>query len=192
MDSVKVLVQGYALKEKSGRYKASSATVLVFSAGRLVLVDPGLYPKELKTALHREQVKIGSIDIVTTSHSHQDHTRNSKLFEKAKVFDPFRQYKVIPEDTRIPGTQIKVIYTPGHVDKHISFLVDTKEGRCAIAGDVFWWEDTEEQKTDRLSLMEHADPLAKDMDLLRESRKKLLSRADYIIPGHGKVFSVPR
>jgi glyoxylase-like metal-dependent hydrolase (beta-lactamase superfamily II) len=192
MDSAKVLVQGYALKEKSGRYKASSAAVLVSSAGKLVLVDPGLYPKELKTALDREQIKIDSIDIVVSSHSHQDHTRNSKLFEKAKVFDPFKQHKNIPENLVVPGTQVKVIFTPGHVDKHVSFLVDTAEGRCAIAGDVFWWEDTEEQKTDRVSLMEHIDPLAKDLALLQESRKKLLSLADYIIPGHGKVFAVPR
>jgi glyoxylase-like metal-dependent hydrolase (beta-lactamase superfamily II) len=190
MDSVKVLVQGYALKETSGRYKASSAALLVSSAGKLVLVDPGLYPKELKTALDREQVKIDSIDIVTFSHSHQDHIRNYKLFDTAKVFDPFKQYKNIPEDLLIPGTRIRVIHTPGHVDKHVSFLVETKEGRYAVAGDVFWWEDREEQKTDKVSLIEHIDPLAEDMDLLRESREKLLMLADYIIPGHGKVFKV--
>jgi glyoxylase-like metal-dependent hydrolase (beta-lactamase superfamily II) len=192
MDNVKVLVQGYALKEKSGRYKASSAAVLVSSASKLVLVDPGLYPKELKTAMDHEQVKIDSIDVVVCSHSHQDHTRNSKLFDKTKVFDPFKQYKQIPEDLFVPSTQVKVIFTPGHVDKHISFLIDTKEGRCVIAGDVFWWEDTEEQKTDKKALIDHIDPLASDMVLLQESRKKLLSLAVYIIPGHGRVFKAPR
>ena len=192
MNSVKVLVQGYALKEKSGRYKASSAAVLVFSEGKTVLIDPGLYPKELKAALDHENVNIDSIDIVTFSHSHQDHIRNYKLFDKSRVYDPLKQYKKIPEDLYVPGTQIKVIPTPGHVDKHISFLVDTPDGRYAIAGDVFWWEDTEEQKTDKLSLIEHIDPLAEDMALLQESRKKLLDLADYIIPGHGGMFKAPR
>jgi glyoxylase-like metal-dependent hydrolase (beta-lactamase superfamily II) len=192
VNSVKVLVQGYALKETSGRYKASSAAVLVFSEGKTVLIDPGLYPKELKAALDRENVNIDSIDIVTFSHSHQDHIRNYKLFDKSRVYDPFKQYKKIPEDLYVPGTQIKVIPTPGHVDKHISFLVDTPDCRCAIAGDVFWWEDMEEQKTDKVSLIEHIDPLAEDMTLLQESRKKLLSMTDYIIPGHGGVFKVPR
>jgi glyoxylase-like metal-dependent hydrolase (beta-lactamase superfamily II) len=192
VNSVKVLVQGYALKETSGRYKASSAAVLVFSEGKTVLIDPGLYPKELKAALDHENVNIDSIDIVTFSHSHQDHIRNYKLFDKSRVYDPLKQYKKIPEDLYVPGTQIKVIPTPGHVDKHISFLVDTPDGRYAIAGDVFWWEDTEGQKTDKVSLIEHIDPLAEDMTLLEESRKKLLSMTDYIIPGHGGVFKVPR
>jgi glyoxylase-like metal-dependent hydrolase (beta-lactamase superfamily II) len=192
VDSFKVLVRGYALKEKSGRYKASSTAVLVNSEGKPVLIDPGLYPKELKAALDRENIKIESIDIVTFSHSHQDHIRNYKLFDKSKVYDPFKQYKKIPEDLYIPGTQIKVIHTPGHFDKHVAFLVDTAEGRYAIAGDVFWWEDTEEQKTDKTSLITHVDPLAEDMVLLQESRKKLLDLTDFIIPGHGGVFKVPR
>jgi glyoxylase-like metal-dependent hydrolase (beta-lactamase superfamily II) len=192
VNSVKVLVLGYALKEKSGRYKASSAAVLVNSAGKTVLIDPGLYPKQLKAALVRENIKIDSIDIVTFSHSHQDHIRNYKLFDKTRIYNPLKQYKKIPEDLYVPGTKIKVIYTPGHMDKHVSFLLDTPDGRYAIAGDVFWWEDTEEQKTDKISLIEHVDPLAEDQALLQESRKKLLDFADYIVPGHGGVFKVPR
>jgi glyoxylase-like metal-dependent hydrolase (beta-lactamase superfamily II) len=192
MDKLKILIPGYARKEASGCYKATSMAVLVQSDGKNVLIDPGLYPQELKAALQRENLRLEDIDIVTVTHSHLDHARNSKLFAKNKVLNIFSLYKQIPENLIIPGTQIRVIYTPGHVPEHVSFLVDTVEGKYAIAGDVFWWEDSEVQATDTASLLAHADPLAKDVALLKKSRQKLISVADYIIPGHGKTFKVPR
>ncbi|MGD1118117.1 MAG: MBL fold metallo-hydrolase [Dehalococcoidales bacterium] len=192
MDKLKILIPGYARKGAFGRYKATSMAVLVESEGKNVLIDPGLYPRDLKAALQRENLRIEDIDIVTFTHSHTDHARNCKLFAKNKVIDFFSLYKQIPENLVIPGTQIQVIYTPGHVPKHISFLATTAEGKYAIAGDVFWWEDSETQETDTASLLAHVDPLAKDEALLKKSRQKLLSIADYSIPGHGKTFQAPR
>jgi glyoxylase-like metal-dependent hydrolase (beta-lactamase superfamily II) len=191
MNTVKILIQGYAQKLPDGRWNATSTTTLVRSEGKNVIIDPGLFPKDINTALEKEGLTVENIDTVVNSHSHQDHARNRKLFGKEKVYSPFTEYKKIPEGLVIPGTQIKVIFTPGHVDKHIAFLVDTAEGKCSIAGDVFWWEDNEEQKTDLASLLEHIDPAGKDQKVLTESRKKLLSLADYVIPGHGKTFRVP-
>jgi glyoxylase-like metal-dependent hydrolase (beta-lactamase superfamily II) len=192
MDTIKVLIQGYAQKLPDGRWNATSTTTLVRSEGKNVIIDPGLFPKDIKTALEKEHLQISDIDIVTSSHAHQDHAGNSKLFGKEKVYNPFAQYKKIPDGLVIPGTQIQVVFTPGHVDKHIAFLADSPEGKCAIAGDVFWWEDDEEQKTDYEALIMHIDPAGKDQAVLAESRKKLLSMADYVIPGHGKPFKVPR
>ena len=194
MDELKIIVQGYAQKIASGRYKATSTTVLIHSQGKYVLVDPGLNPNELKTVFSGENININDIDFVTATHSHLDHSRNSRLFDKAKFQDLFSIYqseKNSAERIYIPETSIEVIHTPGHVDKHFSLLVNTAEGKYAIAGDVFWWEDNEEQKVDMLSLIEHTDPVAKDQDVLQNSRKKLLKIADYIIPGHGDVFPVP-
>ena len=191
MDTVKVLIQGFAQKLPDGRWNATSTTTLVRSEGKNVIIDPGLFPEDIKDALQKEHLQISDIDWVVSSHSHQDHARNSKLFGKEKNFNPFLLYKKIPGDLVIPGTKIQVVYTPGHIDKHIAFLIDTAEGKCAVAGDVFWWEDDEEQKTDTDSLLVHVDPMAKDQKVLTESRKKLLSMADYIIPGHGKAFKVP-
>jgi glyoxylase-like metal-dependent hydrolase (beta-lactamase superfamily II) len=192
MDSVKLLIPGYAKQLPGGRWDATSATVMVKSGGKNVIIDPGMFPEELKSALDKEHQQINDIDIVVNSHSHLDHTRNAELFDKSKVWEPFKEYKKIPENLTVPGTQIKVIYTPGHVDKHLAFLVETAEGKCAVAGDVIWWEDGEEQKTDMASLLEHIDPVATDPTLLRESRIKLFTMADYIIPGHGKMFKIPR
>jgi glyoxylase-like metal-dependent hydrolase (beta-lactamase superfamily II) len=192
MANIDLLIQGYALKEASGRYHASSATVLVRSMGKNVLIDPGLYPKELKAALEQAGLHVNDIDLMLTSHSHQDHVRNARLFDKSRVLDLLKQYRQIPEEMVVPGTEIKAIFTPGHVEKHVSFLAETAEGKYAIAGDVFWWEDSQEQKTDRASLLDLPDPLAVNMEKLRESRLKLLSLADFIIPGHGEIFAVKR
>jgi glyoxylase-like metal-dependent hydrolase (beta-lactamase superfamily II) len=191
VDSVKVLVQGYAQKDANGRWNATSTTTLVCSNGKNVLIDPGMNPEELKNALENEHLTLDGINVIVNSHSHLDHTRNSKLFDQAKVYNPFSLFKKIPENLVIPGTHIKVIHTPGHVDKHLAFLVETPEGQCAIAGDVIWWEDDEEQKTDLKSLLEHIDPAGKDQKVIQESRKKLFSMADYVIPGHGEVFRLP-
>lgn len=89
-------------------------------------------------------------------------------------------------------TDLKIIQTPGHEKFHASLAVPTQEGVYVIAGDVFWWRDNEEQKTDRDSLMRHQDPFVKDKDALAASREKVLEIADYIIPGHGKVFEVEK
>jgi glyoxylase-like metal-dependent hydrolase (beta-lactamase superfamily II) len=192
MDSVKLLIQGYAKQLPDGRWDATSATVLVKSGGKKVIIDPGEFPETLQIALEKEGLQINDVDYVVCSHSHGDHRKSSKLFPKDRIFDPFKLYKKIPENLVIPGTDIRVVYTPGHVDNHIAFIVTTPEGRCGIAADVIWWADNEEQKTDSLSLVEHVDSAAKDMVLMMETRRKFFSMADYVIPGHGKVFKVPR
>jgi len=40
--------------------------------------------------------------------------------------------------------------------------------------------------------MNRKDPFVKDKVALMNSRKKLLEIADYIIPGHGKMFKVEK
>ena len=193
MNSIKVIIQGYAQKLSDGRYKATSTTVLVHSAGKLILVDPGLIPAELKKALGNEHLQIDDIDFVVVTHTHQDHARNSRIFDKSKILDllPAKRGQ-IPEFLWVPDTDIAVIYTPGHVEKHISLIVKTPAGKYAIAGDAFWWEDSQEQETDTLSLIQHTDPIAKDPFMLQNSRRELLGVADYIIPGHGKMFTTSR
>ncbi len=135
------------------------------------------------------------IDYVLMTHFHPDHNYLSAIFENAKALDDELIYEDDKETEHqgvIPGTDLKIIQTPGHEKVHASLVVPTQEGIYVIAGDVFWWSDNEEQKTDRNNLIQHEDPFVKNKEALIKSREKILEIADYIIPGHGKVFKVDK
>ena len=75
------------------------------------------------------------------------------------------------------------------MNEHLSLIVDTPEGKIAIAGDVIWWLDTEAQVFD-LRQKDRNQAIDMNMESLIESRKKLLKKANFIIPGHGRKFRV--
>jgi hypothetical protein len=57
---------------------------------------------------------------------------------------------------------------------------------------LFWWTDEQEQVVDAAEeLINREDPFTKDRAALVESRTKVLAIADWIIPGHGKIFKNP-
>ena len=94
-------------------------------------------------------------------------------------------------DKHVLGKDIEIIETPGHVLEHLSLLVDTSKGKIAIAGDVIWWTEGEEQTFD-VNQKDHSQAKGMNMEKLVESRKKILEMADWIIPGHGKMFKVEK
>ena len=160
-----------------------------------MLVDPGMDRGTLLESLAKEGLKPEDINFVIVTHTHLDHSLLAGIFENAKILDNSNIYsfngKIGEHEGNAPGTNIEIIKTPGHDQFHCSVLVDTDDlGKVVMAGDVFWWADEEEQKTDRQSLLEHKDPYIKDEKALRESREKILKLANYIIPGHGEMFKV--
>jgi len=196
MAEIKVLVEGYA-KQENGIEHASSTTTLIKDNGILILVDPGMNRKLLLNKLQKEGIKPQEINYIVLTHTHIDHMLLTGAFENAKVIDDSSIYSfegtITDHDGKIPGTEVEIIKTPGHDQFHCSVLVDTeKYGKVAIVADVFWWRDDEKQKTDEKSLLSHKDPYVKNEKQLLESRKRILEIADYIIPGHGKMFKVKR
>jgi len=192
MNKVKVLIEGYARKIKGG-WLASSTTTLIESNGKKIIVDPGINRELLLRKLKENGLRRENIDYVFMTHYHPDHVFLSAIFEKATILDGDTIYKNDGESAyqgKIPETNVRVIMTPGHAHEHASLLVRTGKENIVIAGDVFWWADSEKQKTDRKSLLVQKDPFMKDKKTLSESRKELLKIADYIIPGHGRMFSV--
>lgn len=195
MATIKVLIQGYAKKLPNG-FVASSTTCLIESGGRKILTDPGCNREKLFEALTKEGLRTGDIDYVFLSHQHPDHIMLAGLFERAKhvTFDTNLIYDkdvMVSFEKDVLGKDIEVIETPGHVLEHLSLLVDTPEGKVAVAGDVVWWLDDEKQVFD-IDQPDHSEAKGMDMKALMKSRKKLTARADYIIPGHGKMFKVAR
>jgi len=194
MTKVKVLIEGYAKKQKGG-WLASSTTTLVQEKGLNIIIDPGINRKLLLDRLSKEGLKPKDIDFVLMTHFHSDHNYLSAIFKNAKALDDGLIYdkdKEIEHDGKVPGTDLKILLTPGHEKFHASLAVSTKEGVVVVAGDVFWWSDEEKQDASSEEvLLKHKDPYVKDKKALLESRKKILKIADWIIPGHGKMFRNP-
>ncbi|MDD5702001.1 MAG: MBL fold metallo-hydrolase [Dehalococcoidales bacterium] len=195
MDTVLVLVQGYVRKTSAGELAASPSTVLVKSRDIFLLVDPGANQSFLLKALADHGLSMENINMVFLTHYHPDHFLNIRLFPGRDVYDGttvYRDDKETAYSQKIPSTDIQVIATPGHTPEHASLLIDAPDGKYAVSGDVFWWEDGQEPSTDWNTLLGLPDPLAQDMEALRTSRRKLLEMADYIIPGHGSIFKTGR
>lgn len=195
MTNIKILIEGYAKPLDRG-WKASSTTCLITTDDKKIITDPGCNREKLLKALEKENLTTDDIDYVFLSHRHPDHVLLASLFEKAKYItsDANLMYDkdvLLEFDKHVLGDDIEIIDTPGHVLEHLSLLVNTPEGKVAIAGDVIWWLDAAEQVFD-INQKDHNQAVDMDMETLVESRKKLLKMADYIIPGHGKKFKVDK
>jgi len=194
MAEVKVLIEGYAKEIKDG-WLASSAVTLIEDNDKKIIVDPGCNRPKLLDELKNNNLTPADIDFILLTHHHTDHILLTAIFENAKVLNDTELYendKIIEHENIIPGTDLKIIPTPGHDPFHCALIVPTKNGTYVVAGDVFWWMDDEEQKTDYESLINHPDPYVKDKKALEKSRKKILELADFIIPGHGKMFKIKK
>ena len=166
------------------------------TADKKIITDPGCNREKLLQALSKEELRTADIDYVFLSHRHPDHTLLAGIFEHAQciTFDDNLLYdgdRLRKFDAHLLGKDIVIVETPGHVEEHLSLIVNTSKGKIAIAGDVIWWLDDEAQKFD-IHQPDHSQSKGMDMDKLIESRRKLLGIADYIIPGHGKMFKVKR
>jgi len=196
MEKVVVLVPGYAHPEKDGSYVASCSTSLIYSKGKKVLVDPGTNKRLLLAALKKEKLKPVDIDMIFLSHYHPDHFLNLSLFPGLNLYDGtliWSKDRELNYSQKIPGTNIQPLPTPGHAPEHTSLLVETDDlGTVCIAQDVFWWEDGKQKDDNYPDLLNLEDQFATDLPALRKSRELVLEHAEWIIPGHGKMFKNPR
>ncbi|MBP9817213.1 MBL fold metallo-hydrolase [Candidatus Shapirobacteria bacterium] len=195
MNTITILIEGYAHPGKDGIYIASPTTTLIDTVTKKFIVDPGTNSKLLLEALSKNNLKISDITGVYLSHYHPDHFLNIRLFPGVDIYDGGIMWREDEEHfykDYLPGTDIKILSTPGHSPEDATLLVTTKDGTVAIAPDVFWWEDGEQKSDTVEDLMNLVDPFATDIEALKKSRQTVLEVADFIIPGHGKMFKNPQ
>jgi len=196
MSKIHILIEGYAHPGENGLYIASPTTSLIYSNGLKILVDPGTNSKALIEALKEHNLTVKDIDRLFISHYHPDHFLNVRLFGQVDLYDGSMKWSEDKEemyqDVFIPGTDIKIIPTPGHSPEHSSLLVQDEElGAVCVAQDVFWWEDGKQDNSSVEVLMNLTDQYMTGLEMLKSSRKKVLEISDWIIPGHGKMFKNP-
>ncbi len=193
MPEIKVLIEGYARQIQNG-WLASSTVTLVKTSNKNIIIDPGCNREKLLAALGKENLKVDDIDFVFLTHNHLDHALLAGIFSNARILTTEEIYKndnQIAHGNIIPDSDLKIIQTPGHCNEHCSLVVPTEKGVYVVAGDVFWYVDGEKQTAD-IGKVDDAHPAEVDMKKLTESRKKILQIADWIIPGHGKMFKVEK
>lgn len=188
MAEVKILVEGYTTADsvkENGEERTCPTISLVRDKDIIMIVDPGILEdqKILVDALGKEGLKVDDVNVVCITHSHLDHYRNIGMFPKAKTLEYFGLWdKNTVEDRKEQFSEnIRIIETPGHDQTSITLIIKTEKGIVAVCGDVFWKENYPEN-----------DLYASDPEKLKESRKKVLNLADYIIPGHGEMYKVKK
>lgn len=192
-----ILIEGYAHAGENNTYFASPTTSLLQFQGKNYIVDPGCNGPLLSQRLQENNLKPEDITALFVSHYHLDHILNMRLFPNTPIYDGSMQWD---QDKEIMYSdfwlvpEFKLLATPGHAGEQYSLLVDTENfGLVCIAQDVFWWEDGKQQATTIDLLMNNEDPFMSDGTALQESRKKVLqSGAQWIVPGHGKMFLNPK
>jgi glyoxylase-like metal-dependent hydrolase (beta-lactamase superfamily II) len=193
MNTVKVLIDGYAHPNGDGSYTASPTTTLVESNGIKFLVDPGTSKDKLLAALKKENITENDLAFIYLSHYHIDHLLNIRLFPTLDVYDGevcWSGDREIPHHGKLPGVDVEILKTSGHSSESTSLLVDTPEGKVCICADVFWWEDGKQPAYTYEGYINTEDPYVENEQLLINSRILVLQRSDLIIPGHGRMFRV--
>lgn len=146
--------------------------------------------------LDENGVKPEQIDYLVCSHGHSDHVGNLNLFLNAQHFvgsclnfkDSYFFSHDFENDPFELDEGVEVFASPGHTSSCISMMVknsNIENGSCvAIVGDLF--EKEEDVEHELIWLGAGSDNPEKQ----KENRLKVAKIADFIIPGHGRMFKV--
>lgn len=188
MNQVDILIEGYAKVTPKGWIASGTTTLITTDGGKRIITDPGTNRELLLKSLEKRKLSVNDIDFVFITHRHPDHCMLMGIFPNARVVDVEAldwQAEAADSPKMIPDTDITIMATPGHEYAHGVLIVPTQQGTVVVAGDNFWWSTEEEQVLD----VNKKDEFAENMEELIKSRKMILDLADWVIPGHGKMFA---
>lgn len=198
MTKFKILTEGYAYEESKDSFFASPTCIFLESNGVKVLVDPGADAPKLNDALKKHEIQINDIDYIFLSHWHPDHVLNIRMFPQTDIIDAETIWKsngqeIFHRSNVIPKTELEFLPTPGHTMDHMSLKFEVDGEIFIIAQDVFWWVDGHQpENLSEKELLDLTDPFSSNPEVQKESRLLVLDIADWIIPGHGRMFKNPR
>jgi len=194
---VYVLQAGYS-KLVNDKYLANGTSTLIVGPKFKLIVDTlSPWDKDLLLAsLEKHKVTPDEITHLVCTHGHPDHVGNNNLFVGDGVTHivgwsihhmdcysdhPFKDGAVLHIDENL-----EVMPTPGHTLDSVSVKVKTDIGTVIVTGDLF------EKEEDLLDDNIWKEAGSEDSVLQLLNRNKVLDLADYIIPGHGPMFQVPK
>ncbi|TKR81867.1 hypothetical protein L596_015670 [Steinernema carpocapsae] len=195
---VVVLREGMAEHINYNQYNFICTITLVEDEGRKMIVDTGLGTDiSQRTMFLTRLVQVGVlpplVNYVVTTHGHADHSGNTNEFPDAIHFQgniahhksKFNFSDLFEKESQQLTANVMLLKTPGHTAEDVSVIVTNVEnlGTVGISGDLFIAEgDIDDSRM--------WEPLAWNAEVQKQSRRLLLCRVDYIVPGHGKMFRV--
>ncbi|CAI5454555.1 unnamed protein product [Caenorhabditis angaria] len=195
---VQQLVQGNIERINQGMNLTSSVS-LVYDAGHYIVVDSpsatDVASKEIMLqGIGANKISPGEVQYVVTTHGHPDHFGQGNFFPNARHFFGSYEYS----DTNFISTElhtkdimqltknVQLWNTPGHTAQDVSIIVHNVSchGVIAVVGDLFYHEQ-DANEPNGVWFQEAWNPI-----IGKINRNKILCYANYVVPGHGKMFRV--
>lgn len=193
MYEVHVLFVGYC-RPTNGGMLANCTCTLVKGPKNIIVDTMTPWDSEaLVKAINDHGLEVKDIDYVVSTHGHSDHVGNNNLFLKAQhLVGRCVSYKQTYYDDNkffnsdgvyAINNNIQIVSTPGHTLVDVSVIVQTAQETFGIVGDLFENED---------DIMDESIWLnagSENPDSQKKNRKMIMELVDWIIPGHGPMFS---
>lgn len=189
---VHMLQVGYAISREDFNYASPSGAHigpsigLVLDGDRAIVIDPGFVAdrRALLGKVRAAGIRPVEVTDIVLSHHHPDHTLNAALFPTAIIHDHWAIYHhdewhSREADGALVSPSVRLIRTPGHTAEDITTLVATGDEVYAFT---HAWA-TDEQPDDGENIPDTTFVLA--------SRRRILSTATIVVPGHGPSFRPP-
>lgn len=197
MYKVHVLFDGYCRPNEDGGLMANCTCTLIKGPKNIIVDTMTPWDGErLIAAIKLHGVGCDSINYVVSTHGHSDHVGNNNLFLNAKhVVGRCVSYKQLYYDDsdffNSNGVceideHVQIISTPGHTLSDVSVVVKTDNGYIGITGDLF------ENENDIMDESIWLNAGSENPELQRQNRKMIMEQVDWIVPGHGAMFSTQK
>ena len=137
----------YAIKTNFAGLAVNSYLIEVNNSKQYIAIDAGNRASQTRDELHSLGISSEDVIALLLTHTHSDHTAALSLFDKAAVYtgDNTKYSKTSAtimdgETIEISGVSIQCLFTPGHSDDSVCYLID---GQHLFVGDTLSLHDNQ-------------------------------------------------